>query len=394
MADTMLAGAAKVTITPPLPVQLAGYGCERLGIEVADDLHARALVVEHEGRRVALVACELLWLERRNLEVLRPMVGERCSIAADDLMVCCTHTHSGPDTIDWFHFAPVDQQWLHTLLKQIAGAVWLASQRLQPATFELHTGEVPIAVNRRVCTEREGFRLGHNPGGPVDQTLTTLRVRNEEGGLVASVVHHATHPVVLGGQSVVVSGDWCGEACRVVERTLGGVCLYVNGACGDINPRVGAGRTYAEVLRVGRQAGGAAVALLSSDQTDTPVGLASARTDLAVPHRTHPYLDIPQQRRLEADGAIRIEVQGLRIGPLTLISAPGECLVETGWAILERTRAKPARIAGYTNDYVGYLPLPHIYEQGGYEPSATMLTAEAVLSYVEAAVAVGDRLAG
>jgi len=308
-------------------------------------------------------------------------------------MCACVHTHSGPDTIDWFHFAPVDQQWLHTLLKQIAGAVWLASQRLQPASFELLTGEVPIGVNRRLCKEREGFRIGFNPDGAVDQTLSALRLKAEDGSLLAAVVHHATHPVVLGGKSVVVSGDWCGEMCRLVEQTLGGTCLYVNGGAGDINPRVGAGRTYAEVLRVGRQAGGAAIELLSSEETDPVDGLDCARVELTVEHREHPYLDVPQQRRLAADGGLTTETQVLRLGPVSFISAPGECLVETGWRILERTRLKPALIAGYTNDYVGYLPLPHIYEQGGYEPSATMLTSAAVLQWVEAAVRLADEVA-
>ncbi|NUQ01700.1 MAG: neutral/alkaline non-lysosomal ceramidase N-terminal domain-containing protein, partial [Armatimonadetes bacterium] len=250
----MRVGFSKITITPPLPVQMAGYGVERPANAIADELHARALVCEHEGRTVALLTADLLWLERRHLRVLRQRVEELTGIPGDHFMAAASHTHSGPDTMDWFHFAPVDPQWLQVLLRQLAGAVYLATQNLRPARLERHVGEVGIAVNRRVHSAREGYRIGMNLDGPVDQTLTALRILDEEGAYLGAVLHHATHPVVLGGASRVISADWPGEMCRLVEATLGGTCLFVNGACGDINPRVGAGRTYAEVLRVGRQA--------------------------------------------------------------------------------------------------------------------------------------------
>jgi len=96
---------------------------------------------------------------------------------------------------------------------------------------------------------------------------------------------------------------------------------------------------------------------------------------------------------LAEDGGMVIEAQVLRIGPLSFISCPGECLVETGWQVLGETKLRSAVIAGYTNDYVGYLPLPHIYEQGGYEPSATMLPPESVLAWAAEAVKLADEVA-
>jgi len=233
-------GFAKVTITPPLPVQLAGYGVERTGTGVADQLHARAMVCEQDGRRVGLLCADLLWLERRHLKVLREQVAAITGIAPQDLMVAASHTHSGPDTMDWFHFAPVDPQWLHALLKQLASAVFLAAGKLTEARLERLVGAVEIGVNRRVHKEREGFRIGVNTAGPVDHTLTVLRCTAPDGRLLGSVLHQATHPVVLSGQSTVISADWPGVACRTVEQVTGGCCLFVNGACGDINP--GSGR--------------------------------------------------------------------------------------------------------------------------------------------------------
>jgi len=388
----MQVGCAKVTITPPLPVQLAGFGCERPANAVADDLHARALVWEHDGRMAALLACELLWVERRHLKQLRPMVESLCGVPGDHLMVAATHTHSGPDTMDWFHYAPVDPAWLHVLLKQLAGAVYLAANNLQPARVEFLSSQVGLARNRR-APRGDGIGMAPNPSGPVDQTLRVLRVLGAGDELLATVAHHATHPVVLGGASRVISGDWPGEMCRFVERECGGLCLFLNSACGDANPQAGCGRSYQDMLRVGRQAGAAVIEALCRDGGQTVDAVAAARREFALAHRPHPYLDVAYERRLAEDGDLVSEAQALRLGPVTLISAPGECLIETAWTVQQRSRAALPMVVGYANDYLGYLPLPHIYEEGGYEPSATMLQPEGVLTWVEQAVGVAD-LAG
>jgi len=179
----------------------------------------------------------------------------------------------------------------------------------------------------------------------------------------------------------------------MVEDTVGGTCLFVNGCAGDVNPEVGVGRSYGEMLRVGARAGGAAIELLHREAAAAGEGVGAVRADLLVDNHEHPYLDIALDRRLSEDRGLITEVQAMRLGPLSLISQPGECLVETGRAILGRTRLRDAVIAGYTNDYVGYLPLPHIYEEGGYEPASTMLPASSVLQVVDKAVEVADALA-
>ena len=388
----MRAGAAKVDITPPLPVQLAGYGKERVAVEIGDPLAARAVVVEHDGRRVALVSAELLYVERRLMAPLRARIAATCGIAPSDVMVVCTHTHSGPDTLDWFDFAPVDPHWLATLLNQLASAVFLAAGRLQPVRAELVHASLPLGINRRERTP-DGIRLGENPGGPLDPLWTGLRLVREDGGLLASVVHHAVHGVTLGSENSLLSADWPGVMCRLVEQSLGGVCLFVNGACGDVNPATDRARGWDPMVRLGQRAGGVAIELLSRPAEATADGVDAESADLRVEHHDHPFLRTPVARRVAEDGGLVTELQALRLGPLNLLGAPGECMVETARRIQATTRLAPAVIAGYANDYIGYLPLPHIYEEGGYEPHATMLGPDAVLAVVAQAVAVADALA-
>src|SRR6476661_4598945 len=96
-----LAGAATRIITPPLgdrPVFLAGFQGGRRATAVHSDLYARALALRLGERVAILVACDLIGLSAPDVEDMRPMLAAR-DIDPDALVVACTHTHSGPDTI-------------------------------------------------------------------------------------------------------------------------------------------------------------------------------------------------------------------------------------------------------------------------------------------------------
>lgn len=64
----MRAGFGKAELTPPLGVELAGYGyyLQRRAAAVADPLYARALLLEQGEQRALLVSCEVLGLSRRS----------------------------------------------------------------------------------------------------------------------------------------------------------------------------------------------------------------------------------------------------------------------------------------------------------------------------------------
>ncbi len=53
-------GCAQQIITPPVGVSLAGYFHDRISKYVRDDLYARAIVIESEGVRLALVSLDLI----------------------------------------------------------------------------------------------------------------------------------------------------------------------------------------------------------------------------------------------------------------------------------------------------------------------------------------------
>ena len=101
MSEKLYAGSAEVVITPPLGVSMAGYYHDRRADDVLDDLYARALVVQSGETAAALVVCDLIGLDRADTLEARAMIEERVGIPPTQVMICCTHTHTGPITSPW-----------------------------------------------------------------------------------------------------------------------------------------------------------------------------------------------------------------------------------------------------------------------------------------------------
>ena len=94
----MLAGYGLCELTPPLGVELAGYGyyLKREACEVLDPLYARAVMLEADGVRALILSCDLLGLSR---EVCGPVVEHATNALGcreDAVILVSVHTHTGP----------------------------------------------------------------------------------------------------------------------------------------------------------------------------------------------------------------------------------------------------------------------------------------------------------
>jgi neutral ceramidase len=62
-------------------------------------------------------------------------------------------------------------------------------------------------------------------------------------------------------------------------------------------------------------------------------------------------------------------VHALRIGDGAIVTGPGEIFSEIGLAVRERSPAAVTLYAGYTNGLISYFPAASAYPDGGYEPA-------------------------
>ncbi len=139
------AGVARRVITPPWGVELAGLGyyLQRTWQRVRDDLTATALVVGDEnGHAAAVVACDLMYNDRKFTRSIREQVAANTDIPAESVCVNFSHSHNAP-TAGFICGAGVqDAEYVRFVAREVATAVIMAWRGRQPAAALCRLGGV------------------------------------------------------------------------------------------------------------------------------------------------------------------------------------------------------------------------------------------------------------
>jgi hypothetical protein len=378
------AAVAAVDITPPIGVELSGYGyyLGRAATGVHDPLMARALVLEACGERVAIVACDLLGVSHQVAAATQTLVAEKASVPAHALLLACSHTHSGPATVPVRGCGEQDPAYVASLPQRLAAAVAEAAGALEPAEAGFARGAVPGLGHNRV----EG------DAGPLDDDLLVMAVRTRDGKPLAIALHATAHAVTQPSSNTLFSADWPGAASRQIEEAGGGQGLFLAGSCGDVNP------TLAHTGRgdeAGRRVAEGVAALLPQIEYAHGIEIGATSRDVALslaPILAEQLEAIAAEARPEAadaGGAARCrlewaealleehrtgatrealvtQLQAIRVGEGLLLAHGSELFCEYGQALKARFAPRPTFVVGYANDFVGYVPDPEDFARGGY----------------------------
>ncbi|MCC7491537.1 MAG: hypothetical protein IT204_04280 [Fimbriimonadaceae bacterium] len=363
---SLQAGAAAVEVTPDPGCWLAGFGRNRRAGSVADPLWARALALRCGRQTVALVSVDCLGL----LRVDADQVASRVGLRPGHLLVCATHTHSGPDTLGLWGpdgaTSGVAAEVMATLLDGAAAAVKLALGALQPALLTLARISQPprTAVNVR------------DPES-LDPDVAALHVATVGGRGVATLINWGCHPEVLTNRSTVISSDFAHALRLRVEETFGGPAIFVNGALGAMVTPAAASESLGEAARIGQAVADEAVAaLLAAEEIVDHADLAVATREVTLP------LVSPQLRAAVAQGLLRggfdsseehlTRVSAWGLGPATFLAIPGEpqpALVRRWKRMMGRRHRFVISLAG---DEIGYLLRRDDFELERYAYERTM----------------------
>jgi len=410
-------GAAKAVITPPVGSELSGFIARTAPmVGVHDDLYARAIVWTDDGaigRAVALVTLDLIDLDAASVHLIRERAAMLSGIPAERIGVTCTHTHGGPVTLIGRWLGTGDPAFLDMMCKTAAGAVAMAARRTEPVVMRWACGTEPtVGKNRRV------------PGGVIDPDVPVMRFQRPDGTVAALLTGYACHPVTLGPDNLLATGDYPGHAVRTLEAIYpGAFALFATGCCGQINTghtawdgmrrRGATWRTYGEAERLGRTV--AATAAQAAERT--------SRDDTALAVGAHPILAAPvramrrvvhlpllppappaevealvcqwrqERARLERAGngpgetgpfrvgeewaaalragnlpdVVSAEVMVIALGEVSLVLLPGEMFVEFGLAIKAHAAPHAVMTLAYANGTPGYIPHRSAYPEDGYE---------------------------
>ena len=451
----LLAGTGRCDITPAPGTPQGGWGAQthQRGLGADLPLYATALVLADSAQSIAIIDVDSIGFDGEWTAKIIDAVVELSKLPREHIRFSCTHTHSGPNT---FRMALITEGldmatgYLNSLPRRIASAVWQAQQNLKPVRVAAAEGTCELAVNRRLRLENGQVIIGRNWDGPVDHTVRIVRFDDLAENPLATIVHFACHPTTIAWQSHHATPDYPGMAKKVVEEQLGGTCLFLQGATGNLHPRRGFTGDFGVYRKMGKMLGleatklalgvetlprnerltgvqesGARIGLYEDEAVEPPPAVLAIRSRML----SLPAAQLPAPDKLEAEAAaLRAEVarlrqhgteeeiraitaratqtgmradrarmyhgkshidwqlMAIRIGEIALVSMQGEPFIEIAQEIAAASPFPHTLVSGYSNGAFGYMPVASAFAEGGYEVEVSPFAPEAAAIVVREAV--------
>ncbi|VTS01422.1 neutral/alkaline non-lysosomal ceramidase N-terminal domain-containing protein [Tuwongella immobilis] len=378
-AQPIRGGASIIDITPPIGYPMWGYAArhDTPSTGVRDRLYARIAILEVGTSRVAIVGLDLGRAPMRDSmerirEQLKP-VGVGC------VLLVASHTHHGP-ILELDSWPNRTTPYVRQLEKWLVQGISEAAQKCEPIRIKFAGENIPGNRNRQSKQQ--------NP--PVDQQLNVIVLESiKTGKPVAHLVNFPAHPTMLPAKLNEFSPDFPGFMAKKVQDASGGVCVYLQGASGDLSVNPQRGRSPEEfgeflaneVLRVEKQA-----QPLRSEN----VMLKWNRDEFRFRPRTsvtNPIFQLLVGRAFfpELVGAFEREYrEGVRPEMTTLlinkqigmVAVSGELFSAHAIRLRERAKIPMLMVLGCTNGYQQYFPTIESVAEGGYGTEVPVAMAE------------------
>ncbi len=358
------AGVARRIITPdPLLPVSGGMGTPSPAKSKQGELTARAMVFRAGSETVAVVSLDLLGFPSVLGNKARAMVPR---LAPDRILIGSTHTHSAPDC-----YAYPDGKGGHTgsleymrfVTEQVAAAINEALDRMRPAELRVASGEAK-------------GKIAYNYYAPdlYDRRVSVLQVRALDGQTIGSLVNYAIHPEVIGSGQGILSPDLVGPLCDRIEKTAGGMALFMNGAQGGMvtadnrnldQPRDALrgywndSRTWAECERIGGLLASESLRVIEPAAWQTQPVLRNASTEVRFPVASNDMWAVVENSPLKyphyPDRTVGARVNLVSLGSAQILTIPGEALPNIGFYLKRQMRGEHNFLFGLTNDAFGYI---------------------------------------
>ena len=422
MANNLKVGYARVNITPPMGVNIAGYYKVRIADGVLDELEACAVAVSSGDATALIMTVDHCGVTKDFLNEWRENIEKATGIPKEAVFIHSTHTHTGP-VLQKNIANPLNRQYEDFIATRVVDVATFALADMKDAKMGIGTGEAKNVAFIRRYRMKDGTAKT-NPGvnnpdivapiGITDESVHVVRF-DREGAESVVLVNFANHPDVVGGNKI--SADWPGMTRRFVEKAIDNTkCIFLNGAQGDVNhvnvhPKAGdfndmfndfdgCSRGYGHARHIARVVTGAVMSVYdkveyleanevkftqktieipSNKPTPEQLPLAHKYNDL---HNAGRDDEIPYKAMMlttivaEAARMVRLEnapdtfpmlFSAVSIGDVALFGIPGEPFNRVGRGLKEAEGWKMVIPCCNTNAKEGYFPMIDSYDEGGYE---------------------------
>ena len=420
--DKLQVGFARVNITPPMGIDIAGYYKVRKAEGVLDDLEAVAVAFSFGEKKAIAITIDHCGIVKAILDVYKKAISEKTGVPVDAIIIHSTHTHTGPTLLAETDDVLINQ-YKEMLLYKVVDVATFALADLKPAKMGYGIGQAPNVAFIRRFRMKDGS-IKTNPGvnnpdidkpiGDVDERVNVVRFDRENAESVV-LVNFGNHPDVVGGN--LISGDWPSLTRAYLEKAIDNTkCIFFNGAQGDVNhvnvhPKAGdfndmfndfdgCSRGYGHARYVARVVVGAVMQVYDKvnyvdvDSIDYAQEIVEIPSNKPTPEEmplAHKYNDLHNAGRddlipfeammlttVVADAARKVRLENapdtfpmlfsaLRIGKIGLFGIPGEPFTGVGRGLKETAGYDLVLPCCNTNAKEGYFPMREAYIEGGYE---------------------------
>ncbi len=357
-------------------------------------LRAVAVVLEKDNTKLAIVACDVLFVTRDLIDPVVEEIAQTCGIPPSHILINATHTHHAPSTVP-VHGYGREEVFCRHLQKAIVKAVTEAHAGLAEARFEFRLGEESsVGQNsRQLLKDGSIYWIGPRddfvrPTGPFDPELPVLAFRNPaDKKLRALLFNHSTHTIGT-RRPAVRSPSFYGLAAQELEDELGGLVGFLEGASGSThNLTLKADEMVLRIKSAVRDA-------LAQAEPRPVSRLAAAKRKLT--YRVRTFDDANEDEAVAdyckkrvgdkvAEGIIEVFrkqrqilapqqgqqrttwLQAMLIGDVAIVGVPAEFFTKLGQDIKRRSPFRHTCVAELANDWIGYLPDREAFKLGGYQ---------------------------
>jgi len=434
----MKAGIGIRDISPTKPTFLVGYPhVERISSGIHDPLLASALYLHNGTAGILLIAIDILQIDPQTARELRKTISQRTNMPESHVFISCTHTHSGPVTMDMIAWqddpvvSKADPDYVSFFKDNIINTAITATLDPKPAEIAWTTAHAKGVGGNRL-----------SPDGVTDPEVGILAIRDTSSKkIIALSTVYSMHPTVLHEDSKLISADFPGYTREYLCKSLGEelTVLYHTGTSGDQSPRHSVkAQTFDEAKRLGYKLGESILkSIIQITDFKQDAILAGKIIPVELPPRIMPpVIDAEENLRLRiaeyeylkknADRAIirtaecavfgaeetltlsicqeigelsrcirkymPADVQVLKIGDCCLAGLPGEIFVEYGLQIKKFAPCKTFIVSLVNGDLQGYIVTEDVKESGGYEANNSLFKPESGKIMVDTALKLVEEM--
>ena len=387
------------TITPEVGEPAAGYGVNDVTVRIHDELKLSVLLLDDGENKGAVLGYDLLGLDAPFVKKIRQDVSAMLGCQEANVILSCTHTHSGPHTRTLARRG-ANLEYIEKLYKWTAEGVAKAMADFRETDVYFYSCKCDQNYNRRYVDGSN--HCTYLPCNRSMEPLTTEFTDKELGMLIFTLpktrepmgvfLNFAAHPLAshapgLGAHQI--SADYPGEVRKIMADNSCW-CVFTDGAAGDQFPK----NSECGWEAVHSCASGIAVEALRGicDSCRNPSlyqlvepkiqsSIEKVRLKMRNDEKRHPELPVYAGKK-----EIDAEIQLFTLGEVCLVGVPGEMLAEVGQEIKWHSPFRRTFILYNSTAYLSYLPPANAYVAGGYEVGASFIQPFESLKMVNVAV--------